>query len=76
MIAIPNKFLNDPEWHLVEQCVREAFEEVAFLPDSSTNPTDFKAQVLANVRIKKALESLLAQTGIVKKLDDDKNPFV
>jgi hypothetical protein len=51
-IQIPNKFLSDPEWHLVGDVIQEALESVAFLPEATTSPTDFKSQVLANKRIK------------------------
>lgn len=75
-VQIPNKFLSDPEWHLVEDVIREAMESVAFKPDSTTAPTDFKSQVLANQRIKKAMETFLVQASVIKQTETEKNPFV
>jgi len=75
-IQIPNKFLADPEWNLVGEVIQEALESVAYLPEATTSPTDFKAQVLANKRIKKAIETFLVQAQVLQQTETEKNPFV
>jgi hypothetical protein len=75
-IQIPNKFLSDPEWHLVEEVIREALDNVAVVPDNKTAPTDFKAQVLAIIKMKKAMETFLVQASVIKQTETEKNPFV
>lgn len=75
-VQIPNKFLADPEWYLVEEVVREALDNVSIVPDAKTAPTDFKAQVLAMIKMKKALEAFLVQASIIKQTETEKNPFV
>jgi hypothetical protein len=75
-IQIPNKFLSDPEWHLVGDVIQEALESVAFLPEATTSPTDFKSQVLANKRIKKAMETFLVQAQVLTQMEKEKNPFI
>lgn len=74
MVNIPNKFLQDPEWKIVEQCIQDALDSVDMVPDSSTSPTDFKAQVLANKKFRRAMEDFLGQVGVVIK-SADKNPW-
>lgn len=75
-IQLPNKFLTDPDWHLVEEAILEALNTVSVIPDDSTEPTDFKAQVLANIKIKKAMETFLVQASVIKQQETEKNPFV
>lgn len=74
-IQLPNKFLQDPDWHLVEEAILEALDNVSIIPDDSTEPTDFKAQVLANIKIKKAMEAFLVQAAVIKQTETEKNPF-
>jgi hypothetical protein len=73
---IPNKFLNDPEWGKVEDAINEALNSVSIVPDDTTAPEDFKAQVLANIKIKKAMETFLVQASVIKQQETEKNPFV
>jgi len=75
-VQIPNKFLSDPEWHLVGDVIQEALESVAYQPTEDTEPSDFKAQVLANKKIKKALETFLVQAQVISQSETEKNPFV
>lgn len=75
-VRIPDKFLSDPEWHLVEDVIREALDNCEVVPDSKTAPTDFKAQVLANIKIRKAMETFLVQASVIKQMEVEKNPFV
>lgn len=75
-IQIPNKFLSDPEWHLVGDVIQEAINAVKYEPSETTEPADFKAQVLANAKIKKALEAFLVQAQVLQQSETEKNPFV
>jgi hypothetical protein len=68
------KFFLDPDWVKVEELLLDCLQEISFTPDSSTSPTDFKAQVLAN----KKLKEFLVQSKLVssKSIEERSvNPF-
>lgn len=65
----------DPDWKLVEQAILEALDTVSIVPDELTEPADFKAQILANIKIKKAMEAFLVQASVITQQETEKNPF-
>jgi hypothetical protein len=73
---IPAKFYEDGDWNLVEEVLLDCLSQVAYHPESSTAPTDFKAQVLANKRLKTAVDTFLAQAKVIKSQEVEKNPFI
>jgi len=75
-VQLPNKFLADPEWHLVGEVIQEAIDAVKYEPGEDTEPADFKAQILANAKIKTALEAFLVQAQVLTQSEVEKNPFV
>lgn len=59
------KFYQDPDWILVEEILKDCLKTIAYQPDSTTAPTDFKAQVLANKRLYGAVMEFLANTKVI-----------
>ena len=60
------KFYEDGDWNLVEEIILDGLKTVTYEVDSSVAPTDFKAQTLANKRIRTAMENFLAQAKVLK----------
>jgi hypothetical protein len=69
------KFYNDPDWVLVEQILIDCLKQVSYTPESTTAPTDFKAQTLANKRLYDAVTEFLAQAKIVSKQSPEESVF-
>jgi len=63
------KFVNDPEWYLIEDLIREKIEPLQYLAslDVKGSPEDIKAQVLANKLCYDKMTKWLVQMGVLKK---------
>lgn len=74
---LPNlsKFYGDPDWVLVENIFLDMLKSLSYAPDSSTNPTDFKAQVLANKKLRDAVLNFLAQAKVINQEVTKINPW-
>lgn len=59
------KFFQDPDWVLVEEILRDCLKTVSYHPESTTAPTDFKAQVLANKRLYNAVLEFLGNAKVI-----------
>ncbi len=69
------KFYEDPDWILVEEILKECIKQVAYTPETSTAPTDFKAQTLANKRLYNAVIEFLGQAKIISKQAPEESVF-
>lgn len=69
------KFYEDPDFIVVEQILKECLEKVSYHPESTTAPTDFKAQTLANKRLHDAVMEFLSQAKVVGASKPNSNPF-
>ena len=61
-----SKFYEDGDWNLVEEIILDGLRTVTYDVDSTVSPTDFKAQTLANKRLRSAMETFLAQAKVLK----------
>jgi hypothetical protein len=69
------KFYEDGDWNLVEEIILDGLKTVTYEVDSSVAPTDFKAQTLANKRIRQAMENFLAQAKVLKQQSPSGNEW-
>jgi hypothetical protein len=69
------KFYSDPDWVVVEEILRDCVKQVKYTPESTTAPTDFKAQTLANKRLHDAVIEFLAQAKVLSQQTDGGNTF-
>jgi len=69
------KFYTDPDFKLVEQILLDCLKQVSYTPESTTAPTDFKAQTLANKRLHDAVLEFLAQAKVLSQQTDGGNTF-
>jgi hypothetical protein len=70
------KFYEDGDWNLVEEIILDGLRTVTYEVDSTVAPTDFKAQTLANKRIRQAMETFLAQAKVLKDSNVGKNDWI
>ena len=70
------KFYEDGDWNLVEEIILDGLKTVTYEVDSSVAPTDFKAQTLANKRLRSAMETFLAQAKVLKDSNVGKNEWI
>jgi hypothetical protein len=70
-----SKFYGDPDWVLVEEILKECLAKVSYTPESTTAPTDFKAQTLANKRLYDAVMEFLTGAKVVGAASPNRNPF-
>ncbi len=63
-----SKFFNDPDWAIVEGMLADYINEELNddIPDTLA-PADYKAQILANRRVRKALEKFLRTKDMLKE---------
>jgi hypothetical protein len=69
------KFYSDPDWVIVEEILKDCLKQVSYTPESTTAPTDFKAQTLANKRLHDAVIDFLSQAKVVSQQNDNHNSF-
>lgn len=65
MKTLLSKFHDDPDWILVEEILKDCLKTVSYHPDSTTAPTDFKSQVLANKRLHNAVLEFLGNAKVI-----------
>jgi hypothetical protein len=68
------KFVNDPDWHIVEEIFWSYIEPLRYIDDIeiSDSSTSVKAEIRTRKKMYKAVSSFLADIGLMKarKLDD------
>ena len=69
------KFYNDPDWVIVEDILKECYSSLKYSPDESLAPADFKAQVLANKKLKDAVDKFLSQAQVLSNSNTSDNPW-
>lgn len=70
------KFYQDPDWVMVEEILKDCYSTLKYTPDEDTQPADFKAQMLANAKLKSAVDRFLAQAKIVSTEESsNSNPW-
>lgn len=59
------KFVKDPDWKIMEKIIINALDSVSYEIPDSTAPTEFKARMLANKKIKDTIEKILNDFDLV-----------
>ena len=70
------RFVQDPEWHIIEDLLIEKLARLRFIDDidDKQTGTDIKAQVKANKKMFNFLDTFLRETGMLKR--DYKNKLI
>ncbi len=71
MNTIPKRFTQDPEWHLVENVIKEFIDPLLSINDIDiTQPAeDIKAEVIGKKKAYEALEGFITSKGLIRSSD-------
>lgn len=76
MKVIPKRFLEDPEWHAVEEVIAEFVTPLLSIRDIdiTAKSEDVKAEVIGKLKAYQALEGFITSKGLVRssKLAENK----
>jgi uncharacterized pyridoxal phosphate-containing UPF0001 family protein len=63
------RFVQDPEWHIIEDILKEKLEKFKYIDeiDDKQTATEIKAQIKANKKAFNMLYTFLRETGMFKK---------
>jgi hypothetical protein len=74
MIEVFKKFVNDPEWHIVEEKLREFTDPLTDITtiDLMDESAVVKAEIKVRLELHERLESFLNEIGLFKEQSENK----
>lgn len=76
MKTIPKRFIDDPEWHLVEEIIKEFIDPLLSIQDIDITQSseDVKAEIIGKRKAYEALEGFIKSKGLIRssKLAENK----
>lgn len=74
-----SKFVNDPDWHIVEEIFWDYIEPLKLIDDIdvSDNATGVKAEIRVRKKVYKQISSFLSEIGLFKahSIEESKRDF-